>query len=655
MKNISWKTILYFIFNCLVTALAVYSAAQCESLLTGMYPAWKHSNDRSYYRDQGKYQTTLAKSLAPNDVIFFHGLYDSTYWQDNFSFKGRSDTDIKLIKAAYFQYRLRKTNFSSSLTEDWLPPAAKNEPDNGWYDMLQAMQFFESATNYDQKIWGLDKRKAKPEISDMKVFENGLKFYYSAFSKPYFNRYLNEVRSRRKQALPVNDFKSLCRYYFLYKKFRFYPIYERQVSIHIILFTHCKNLIKAQKHQEVERILDTWRDIVNIELKSGNQNVDWRGLWFWQNCLKNIPQLYEAIGKPGKASDARNKMKKIFELYRTARTAQLKQIKSTLLFKKSGEKRSSHFFSSFAFKEFHSNPLYLKLEYLFFDQAAILFVIPALAMFSVILLFGGILGWLKWSDDIEFNLSKRQAAIIAGSIIFPLALWLIVTKIPAINSRDYNIRANAWGFAFQSLLLFWTALAMPLTAAGFCARMPADKTERTDRCYILWTIFSLLLTGWLIIGGILPRIVDFIPDMSITKAHFGSISIFHRHHYLQYQIYQLILFCMVVGAIILCLIIMWEISSLILAQKKFRKRALLTMLYAAPAMAVSACLYFFCVYNYYKHLEYKIIPEIKNLKFSIMNDYWTKPPDFNSKLRAIMNEKETEKNSILQTTTGRQP
>ncbi len=609
-----------------------------------MYPAWEHSNDRSYYRYNSKYLKKLAKSLAPNDVLFFDGQYDN-YWQDDCSFKDDSlkklsDTDTRLIKAAYFQYCYKRSSFSTSINQKWLDTARKNETGNGWYDMIQAICFFEKATNYDKKVWGIDKTKAKPEITDMAAFEKGLELYFTALKKPQYNRYVEEVKNRRKLALPVSDFNSLYKYTRLYNSFKYFSAYDRQLSIHIILMAYCKKLLKNKKNPKVERILDTWQDSLKVELKSGNRIMYHDAQWFWQQCRKNIPPLYEAIGKPGKASDARNKMKKIVELYRTARTAQLKQIKSTLLFKKSGEKRGSHFFSSFAFKEFHSNPLYLKLEYLLFDQTAILFVIPALATFSVILLLGGIFGCIKWSDDIEFSISKRQAAIIAGSIILPFTLWLLVTKIPAINSRDYNIRANAWGFAFQSLLLFWTTLALPFTAAGFCARMPADKTERTDRCYISWAIFSLLLTGWLIIGAVMPRIVDFIPDMSITQAHFGSISLFRHRYPLNYQIYQIILFSIVVGAIILCLLIMWEISSLILARQKFRKRALLTMLYAAPAIAVSTCLYFFCVYNYYKHLEYKIIPEIKNLKFGIMDDYWTKPPDFNSKLRAIMNEKE---------------
>ncbi len=655
MKNISWKTILYFIFTCLLTVLAVYSASQCESLLTGMYPAWEHSIDRSYYRDQGKYQETLAKSLAANDVIFFHGLYNSTYWQDGFSFNDHSDADVKLIKAAYFQHRLGGANFSSSFTENWLQSAQKNEPDNGWYDMLQAIQYFEQATNYSDKMWQSPKNQSQPEVTEEQALKKAFDHYLAALNKPHFNCYEKEVKARRRLALPVKDFISLYRFYCLYRQFLYIATYDQLCKINKILLARCETLINEKKNKSAEHILDTWPRLAKLELKSDNQSLHYDKLQFWQLLHEKVPPLYVKLGKTDKAGVAKIKMKKIVDLYQNAIMKRRTQIGPVMLYGSRGEKHGSHFFSSFALREFHSNPLYLKLEYLFFDQAAILFVIPALATLCVILLFGGIFGWLKWSEDIEFNFLKRQAAIIAGSIILPLALWLIVTRIPAINSRDYNIRANSWGFAFRSLLLFWTALTLPFTAAGLCARMNTDKTKRTDRCYISWTIFSLLLTGWLLVGAVMPRIIEFIPDMSISQANFGSISLFHHRYYLHYQTYQLILFCMVVGAIILCLLIMREISSLIFAQKKLRKQALLTMLYAAPAMAVSACLYFFCVYNYYKHLEYKIIPEVKNLKFGIMDDYWTKPPDFNSKLRAIMNEKETEKNSILQTTTGRQP
>ncbi len=392
------------------------------------------------------------------------------------------------------------------ITEDKLAEAAKIDPGNALFDYTATMEMLYLGTEYD------DKRHV-PIVKKRDKLMEALPCFLHGLQKPRYCNYWQEIVERRMQlAKYVSGIRADIWHNYLYSA----PLSGYDFCDYFVqaLPMWAEELIKAGHPDQAEQLLDCWSILVGQYSQSN---------YFWQlhslvfmikEFGKTLPPLYRKIGKPDKATSVGEFMDKISSewLRRYAQNNKSPVRESVMAdFQRYAPGSQQYLAASLLPGEYNMAdyaPGRL-LEYAVGDRLVML--IAMILLLS--LLPGCCLSWLV----IRFRLRRTVYAglsamdwksillLAAAGIIMPLALWQLLSVIPA-GGREYALDYNNINFMAQSLFL-WLALTLwPLALLRYAVEKKAVKLglpgiKHSVRYYLVTIIVILTVIA---VIGLLP-------------------------------------------------------------------------------------------------------------------------------------------------------
>ena len=440
------------------------------------YPTWNSQNNLSTEQKLIVYGDTSAPNRADEQRAI------SEHWPENKVFKAN------YITALMCELGLPKTKATPNYILTELRKAKSVDPQNAYYNYMTAAVLLKTAVDMEPKtikLPGKRKYKIKKDIilKDRKQFDRAMKEIKTGLKKPYCREYAMELSLIRANITCDNSKTmrdQLRRLSILGSTLL--PFLNQYRDIGRILPYYARLQAKAGNKKEAEFYLNAWKPYVQ-QLNNGADTLI--GILVANAIIgiqqKQVPEIYRMLGKPHKAKWADKELKIATDIInnwkKTRKTSWITfdngkllnhkgGIFASLMLPQLGEKITDGMLAP------ERNLNYIMLEKIVVATMSLV----GLAIIVIILIF---MGWKYWRGERSFIFVpslKEFTKIVGGGLIAPLIVYFIITRVPILSGRDYNIFYNLERFTIQALFfIFGIPVAMVLAVSGF-VRHRCDKT-----------------------------------------------------------------------------------------------------------------------------------------------------------------------------------
>jgi hypothetical protein len=505
MKNKSW-VILYQVI-CLLLAL---TAAYCA--WAPMKKCWQRGMIAFEMSISGLYSSYKTLPVADADKWLY-----KTY---NPSMPDMKRYSSEQLRSMIIHYMSSQISYSSDDVErqkklKQLAEFQKQDPRNGWYDL--ARSFIRSQDAYTSHY------KTGIEITDAGKIDLAMKDLQAALAKDFYSdrsMELQEIKLQLLLHLPVYERWQYQRYV----KSRFRKYYISQMAI---IPAYAERLLDQKRTKRAIEVLNFYIQLAVAGLENCNTHSDLRVFMHTgQKQFEKLGNLYIRAGRQQAGRELIDKIApKIAELHTQWQGAAPE-------FKHARDLIRMHA----AFKDDLSNNYLPDVQseqlvparmavYAFIDliTAAVLgFLVLIMALDSCLDMFVH-----GYKHDTSFSTPPALWRLAVGSLIVivaPLIVWLLFSCFPLLSGRDFNLEYNFIGTIFQTSLLLWTGVALPLLivriiAVAECKRSDSGISPYDKKFYM---VTFVAVSAWLIIGVLFPVLAPWSRESLPVQAGSGE-------------------------------------------------------------------------------------------------------------------------------------
>ncbi len=456
MRENKSKTIIYFMLTGMLVLIAGIAAVFSVSsgiriIRTIMEPYLEKSSNNNIYIEEFDHQEKL-------------------YFVDNYYFAEKKYTEPDFNKIEPAQRKLLLsclvhnkifTIEKASAFIQYIDKVKHFDPNNGWYDMVQAILLFEDGS------------------------PSAINYYYQAFEKPEFKDYSRERLAKKYKLFGEKPtFRNVMRKVVLRFCSNNSSIDCRWHNIDERITDTAKKFIRKNKHDEAEKLLDSYtKFLISWINRLSNTNMYYT-MECVQNFQKELPELYRRIHRPDKAKLAADKLSKIIKLHKEASNkCSVMSSSNFKLYIASHEENG--YLLRWLFRSFKIEPVMTearrKIDYIVIEKMVIMLLTVILFLFSVSIFAIFVINFfLSTKKNLSASFDFKSAFLtIAASLALPTALWLLAGSIPAINGKNVNIISNALAFSCQCLLLTTTAITIPWVWSVYFANRTCSEQKHS--------------------------------------------------------------------------------------------------------------------------------------------------------------------------------